>query len=289
MTEKKVLVLLAAFNGEKYIDDQIKSILLQDQVDIYLNINIDKCSDNTNKICEKYSKINKNVNIINSSISFGSSGKNFNHLIKYSNFSSYDYVALSDQDDIWDSKKIVHATELLQKTNSHGYSSNLIAFWNDEKTYEIVKDHKQKKYDYFFESASAGCTYVLTKELISEYQEMMSKENNMLDKISAHDWAIYSYCRITEKKWYFDTNSLIKYRQHDSNVAGANLGLQAFFKRIVGFFKWYKQDHLTVKKLYRDIKGYDINKNFFFKKPLELRRRNIHSILIYFLLILRIL
>ncbi|OOH94013.1 glycosyltransferase, partial [Comamonas kerstersii] len=79
----KVAVLLAAYNGEKYIQEQIESIVNQVDVDVYIYISIDASTDRTLEICQQLQKIYKNIFIINEGKErFGSAGKNFYYLIK---------------------------------------------------------------------------------------------------------------------------------------------------------------------------------------------------------------
>ena len=59
----KVAVLLAAYNGEKYIEEQIQSILDQKNIDIYIYISIDESTDKTLEICENLTKCCYNFTI----------------------------------------------------------------------------------------------------------------------------------------------------------------------------------------------------------------------------------
>ena len=128
----KVAVLLAAYNGEKYIQEQIESIVNQVDVDVYIYISIDASTDRTLEICEQLQKIHKNIFIINESKErFGSAGKNFYYLIKNVDFEEFDFIALSDQDDIWKPLKIIRGIQVLEKEQASGYSSDVECFWDD--------------------------------------------------------------------------------------------------------------------------------------------------------------
>ena len=58
---KKVQVLLSTYNGEKYLKEQIESILKQKEVDIHLLVRDDGSSDSTIKILEEISNKNKKI------------------------------------------------------------------------------------------------------------------------------------------------------------------------------------------------------------------------------------
>ncbi|MCV5197981.1 hypothetical protein OFM41_31575, partial [Escherichia coli] len=80
-------------------------------------------------------------------------------------------------------------------SNAHAYSSNIIAFWEDGRKCLIDKAQKQVKYDYLFEAAGPGCTYVLTNELCDSFKKFYLKHSDEVGKVTLHDWMIYAYAR----------------------------------------------------------------------------------------------
>jgi len=229
MIKKKIIVLLAAFNGEKYIKHQINSIINQSIQPYKIIINVDNSSDQTLDIIKIYAQKNTNIKIINTNMKFGSGASNFIYLLKNINFSDVDFIALSDQDDIWHPDKLERAQFFLDK-GYDGYSSNVEAFWEDGSKKNIYKNHPQKKYDYLFESAGPGCTYVFNKKLALSFQSFIKKNN--FDYINQyHDWLIYAFSRANGFKWYIDKFISLKYRQHENNAFGANVGIKSFIIR----------------------------------------------------------
>lgn len=134
---KKVAVLLAAYNGEQWISEQLKSITDQKAVDVSVFISCDLSADNTIKIIKELS--NEKIKLLPYGEKFGAAAPNFYRLIKDVDFRGFDYIALSDQDDIWLDDKLISGIEKLQSENAMGYSSNVIAFWANGKKKEIVK------------------------------------------------------------------------------------------------------------------------------------------------------
>lgn len=278
----KVAVLLAAYNGEKYIQEQIESIVNQVDVDVYIYISIDASTDRTLEICEQLQKIHKNIFIINKEKErFGSAGKNFYYLIKNVDFKDFDFIALSDQDDIWKPLKITRGIQILEKEQASGYSSDVECFWDDEskKNKIIKKSYPQKKYDYYFEPAGPGCTYLLNKTLTLALQK---KIKNLTQLPLHHDWYIYAFSRSNNFKWYIDHIPNIYYRQHSNNQVGANIGLKNKIKRIKQLKnRKFKSDFYEIL--------YSICPNFFkennllkfaINNPLSLRRKRTESLLI---------
>lgn len=227
----KVAVLLAAYNGEKYIKDQITSILNQNNVRVDIFISIDSSTDNTVEICRELKNKNKNIFIINEKDKvFGSAGENFYFLIKNINFQNYDYIAFSDQDDLWKDDKLYRGIKKIIAGNFDAYSSNVECFWDDvNNTKLIIKSQPQREYDYYFEAAGPGCTYILSKNLIIAFQNFLF---NLKSRPFHHDWFIYAYARYNHYAWHIDDYSSLLYRQHNSNQVGANKGIKQKIKRL---------------------------------------------------------
>lgn len=103
-----VLVMMASYNGEKYIAEQIDSILAQEGVDVTLRICDDGSSDSTPAICESYAAEHGNVHFGVNKENKGLA-KNFMDMVYDDSACGYDYYAFSDQDDVWLPEKLVHA------------------------------------------------------------------------------------------------------------------------------------------------------------------------------------
>jgi rhamnosyltransferase len=283
----KVAVLLATCNGERFLNDQIESILSQEIVDVHIYIKDDCSSDGTLSILSKLKK--KFTTRIDYGINSSRVGaaRNFYSLIS-DGFISHDfeYFALSDQDDIWLPKKLLDAITKINLNGSVAYSSNLTAFWSNGKKKFINKAGEQKKYDYLFESGSAGCTYVLTREFLLEFKSFLN--NNRDAKLFPHhDWLIYAFARHNNLYWYISTESFILYRQHSNNVVGANYSSKAILKRLNKLRKKeYKESILALGNILEINTSYIVNGSAFLKNFRQFRRRNFEC---YLLLIFKIL
>lgn len=283
----KVAVLLAAYNGEKYIQEQIESIVNQVDVDIYIYISIDASTDRTLEICQQLQKIYKNIFIINDGKKrFGSAGKNFYYLIKNIDFEEFDFIALSDQDDIWKPSKIIRGIQVLEKEQASGYSSDVECFWDDgsRKNKIIKKSYPQKKYDYYFEPAGPGCTYILTKNFATILKGKISNLNHLPFH---HDWYIYAFARKNNFIWHIDNMPNIYYRQHKKNQVGANIGFINKLQRIKiikdGVYRKYHNEILASL----NIKVKNINIEIL-KNPFLFRRKAAEAILLATVAILNI-
>ncbi|EGE2420750.1 glycosyl transferase, partial [Shigella flexneri] len=235
---------MATYNGECWIEEQLKSIIEQKDVDISIFISDDLSTDNTLNICEEFQLSYPSIiNILPSVNKFGGAGKNFYRLIKDVDLENYDYICFSDQDDIWYKDKIKNAIDCLVFNNANCYSSNVIAYYPSGQKNLVDKAQSQTQFDYFFEAAGPGCTYVIKKETLIEFKKFIINNKNAAQDICLHDWFLYSFARTRNYSWYIDRKPTMLYRQHENNQVGANISFKAKYKRL-GLVrnKWYRKE-----------------------------------------------
>ncbi|UUM70163.1 glycosyltransferase [Aeromonas veronii] len=243
----RVAVLLAAYNGVKYLPQQLESILSQVGVFVDVYISVDDSTDGTEQYILKESEKFNNIHPLPFGMKFGGAAKNFYHLLMNVDISKYDYISLSDQDDIWESNKLIRGIEKLIENRVNGYSSNVMAFWESGRNILIDKSQPQVKYDYLFEAAGPGCTYILDVKLANDIGAFINNNYKALSGIDLHDWFIYAYARSNNYSWYIDSYPGMKYRQHASNQVGANESLSGALKRLYLIRrKWYRNQIINI-------------------------------------------
>ncbi|TFW71655.1 glycosyl transferase family 2 [Methylotenera oryzisoli] len=230
MMKSNVKVLLATFNGGDWVASQIDSILNQSGVDVVVNVSDDGSTDGTQQLLNNYAGIKVDLVLLPTKKN-GSASANFFRLLRDTDLTYIDYVALSDQDDVWQEDKLGSAIQVIVKNNIAAYSSSVLAFWPNGKQKLINKAQPQQQYDYMFESAGPGCTFVLTKKLALELQSFLIENEEKCQLVALHDWFIYAYARSSGYKWFIDPRPHMLYRQHAENVVGANVGLKAKLAR----------------------------------------------------------
>ena len=294
---KKIAVLLASYNGVKYIKEQIDSILNQKEVDVTIFISDDLSTDGTIEYLQDIYKDFKNIVYLPSGSKFGGAGKNFFRLIKDVDFSSFDFISFVDQDDIWYEDKLIRAIKTIEDKQLDAYSSNILAFWEDGKEMIINKSSSQARYDYLFEAAVPGCTYVLKKDLAISLQNFICDNWGDVNKIELHDWFIYAFARENNYKWHIDEKPSMRYRQHTSNQVGANDGLKAKLKRLKKVFSsWYREEIIKIIKVLRlenkyKFSKYILNKSYLnnlllLKYSFEFRRNKKEKLFLSLLILL---
>ena len=232
MKTQKIAVVLAVYNGVEWIQEQLNSILKQENVEVTVFISIDPSTDGSEDLCHQFSKQYKNIIVLPNAGKFGGAAKNFFRLIRDVDFSDFDYLSYADQDDIWFKDKLFRAVSKIIETNSDGYSSNVIAFWPTGEKKLIEKSQPQREWDYLFEAAGPGCTYVMTVGLASQLKKTVVSNWTEINKLGLHDWYSYAYARANGFKWFIDPWPSMLYRQHLDNQVGANKGWKAFLYRL---------------------------------------------------------
>lgn len=226
----KVVVLFAAYNGELTIAQQLDTILQQENVDVHVVCSVDLSSDTSLNICSDYVQRFNNVTILPYGEHFGGAGKNFYRLLKDTNLNDYDYISFSDQDDLWPSNKLSTAIDKLK--NFDCYSSNVIAFWADGRNELIDKAQPQLDWDFLFEAAGPGCTYVVKRDVAVAFKALlMERYDKITNEIALHDWLIYAFARSRNYLWYIDSKPMMLYRQHANNQVGVNNSIASAKKR----------------------------------------------------------
>ena len=99
---------------------------------MYIYLSVDPCADGSIEYVNRIKKKNKNIKVLKHSKLFRTPTKHFFFLISQINEKDYDYISLSDQDDIWFDDKIFKSIQLLKAKKVDCYSGSVIAF-NDKK------------------------------------------------------------------------------------------------------------------------------------------------------------
>jgi rhamnosyltransferase len=266
-----VNVLLATFNGKEFLSEQLDSLLNQVNCNINISIRDDHSTDGTIDIIKNYKlKFPNKINFLEDSYGPTKSAcKNFLLLLCNTKIyiDQFDYYAFCDQDDIWLPNKVNNSIESLKKNNCEAYSSDLLVLKNKKIINTLKKKDNQTEFDYLFQSASAGCTYLFTQNAVLELLNQINTDFvSKLRNNYSHDWITYAILRSRNYKWFHDENSYILYRQHLNNVYGEKNLIQSFYKKTKLIFNGWYFEHVFF--VYRLTIFNSINSNFdiFFNK-----------------------
>ena len=235
-------ILMATYNGERYIKEQIDSILNQTYQNFRLIISDDASSDNTIQILKEYEKKDNRIKVYYQEKNLGYI-KNFEFLLKKV---ENKYYMLSDQDDVWLPEKIQKSIDCLKNTNSDLVYGDLIVV--DENLHEINPSFmklkntfkKAKKYNDFravyLYNCVTGCTILSKKEFIPKILPFPENVSYM-----PHDYWISLIVAMNGKIKLIDEKEIL-YRQHGNNQIGS--------KKMVDNLESFEQ----IRNLFIDVK-----------------------------------
>ncbi|MCM1093910.1 MAG: glycosyltransferase [Lachnospiraceae bacterium] len=210
-------ILMATFNGAKYISTQMDSIISQSFTDWRLIIHDDGSNDNTIDIIHNYLSKDSRIILIDDGIKGLGPGQNFWHLHKYINAP---FICYCDQDDYWFPDNLQKKYEIISKMDNslpqvvcfNGYT------WYSDDNNRIENLWSLKNPNYSFRSilfnngGVQGCSLIMNSMLIS-------KIRFPLEKVWLHDQIIAFYA-MCFNCLHFSDYPLMLYRQHKLNVSG---------------------------------------------------------------------
>lgn len=224
-----VVVLLASFNGMPWLPEQVQSILAQKDVDVRLIVRDDGSTDGT--LAWLRAADDPRMSVMEPDAPSGSAAGNFYRLLAQANLGDADYVALADQDDVWMPDKLIRHAKLLEDGEFAAVSSNVVSFDERGREHLIRKNFPQRRFDYLLESPGPGSTFLMTRRLADATRDLLEREP-LAHAVSYHDWLIYALARGSGWGWHIDATPSVRYRQHDSNAMGANVGARSAAARL---------------------------------------------------------
>ena len=245
---EKVDILLATYNGEQYLREQLDSILNQSFEGFRLLISDDCSTDGTREILKEYKRKDPRIVLYFQKNNLGVV-RNFEFLMKKV---TSEYFMFSDQDDIWKDFKIEKSVEEIKKTNSDLVYSDLeVVDANLEVIYESYWklkeiDQKIKKYNNFeslyLNNFVTGCTILARSSWIDKILPLPKTSKYIL-----HDYWTALIISQTGQISYIE-EPLIKYRQHKNNKIGSKKRSETMetLDDIRNLFITVKKEHFTI-------------------------------------------
>ena len=256
----RILILLATYNGQTWLKDQIDSVLNQEGVQVQVLVSDDCSTDHTVEIVTTFTQTDSRVRMVSCDRKFGSAGRNFLSLLTKADLTHTDYVAFCDQDDVWLPNKLSTAVQILNSSGAHGYSCAVRAVWPDGREKVISQVSSQRSSDFIFEGAGQGCTFVMTKEFLLRAQLFIQKNQEDNLNLHYHDWLMYILARAWSMSWHFDTRPWIIYRQHGNNEIGARGSLSSITYRLKKIKNgWYLTQIQSAFDIYKLAGGDNLN------------------------------
>lgn len=243
---------MATYNGEKFLNEQIESIVNQTYKDWKLYIHDDMSSDKTVDIIKSFCKKEPyKILYLKDEDRKRGAAHSFMWLLNEVNA---DYYMFCDQDDVWLEDKIEKSLNKMKDLELKNPNTPILIHTDlclvDEKKrilstsfweYKKYKVDISKKFNYiFFCNIVTGCTAIINNKL-KELSLPMSPKAYM------HD---YWLAIVASKYGILDNikEQTILYRQHSANVLGGGRGYKPQFS-LLGFVDWYKRQIPIMKEM----------------------------------------
>lgn len=213
----RICVMMATYNGEKYIREQIDSILAQESVEVELLVRDDHSTDSTLQILREYAADGR-LRILEDDVHLGAAG-GFMKLLY--NAGPCPWYAFADQDDVWLPDKLIRAIDAIRSFDVPAlYCSNQILYRGGRE--EGLRFDKAPNYtlaNSICGNSLSGCTMVMNRALRDEIADEGHRPSAGILSLRMHDvWVLLSALVLGEV--VYDEWSGIRYRLHEANTVG---------------------------------------------------------------------
>jgi len=227
-----IVVLMSAYNGARFIREQIESILRQEGVSVRLLVRDDGSSDATRQILGNLQKVYPEIELVFDT-NVGVSASFFRLLEKSG--TGYDFYAFADQDDVWKPDKLIRACKMLGSVDSTApkmyYSRLEFVDENLRRLGYSAIPSTRGFHNALVQNQATGCTIVLNRSARNLVCQHLPEWTLM------HDWWCYLVISAFGEVVY-DEYPGILYRKHGNNVTPATpnfaMELYARTRRFLG-------------------------------------------------------
>ena len=229
-----ISIVMATYNGEKYIVKQIESLINQDYLNKEIIISDDGSTDQTINIINEYIDRSNGLIKLFHNDKKGINNNFTNGILK----AKGEYIALCDHDDIWLENKLSRMMERIDEFDivhcnmsiidkEDNYHSNPVF----HAEYEKDKTNMINFSDFIYENPILGCATLIKKEAILNSLPIP-------EEAIYHDWWIALHVVKYGIGVIFLDEKLIKYRQHGNNLAKTNFDRGDYFNKKIKFDKY---------------------------------------------------
>jgi len=263
-------ILMSTYNGEKYIEEQINSLLAQSYTNWHLIIRDDYSSDNTIQIIEKFQKqYPQKISIIKDDLKNLGINQSFFVLMQKSRA---DYLMFCDQDDFWLPDKIKLTLERMLELEKNQIDKQPALVFSDLK---VVNENLKPIAESFWKIMSINpnnakqINKIIVRNSVTGCTMMINKPlKNLIEKIPQtaliHDWWITLLACLFARISYINQPTIL-YRQHNNNVMG--LGKKSKIKKLL----------TNPFKAFKELKNKEISFQIQAKQLLEIYREKIEN------------
>jgi glycosyltransferase involved in cell wall biosynthesis len=271
-------IILCTKNGENFIIEQLNSIKLQayKNFDIYIKDNYS--SDNTLILINKFIEENPELNIFFLKGDYEYFANSY--ILGLMDIpKKYNFYAFCDQDDIWEHYHLQRSVEYLENISDipavYCSRTKLINEYGDYIGMSLYFPKNPCFKNALVQSIAGANTMVFNKKSFDLFKQVDCDK-----KVISHDWLLYILVTAGNGSFLYDLNPSVRYRQHQNNLIGSNLGLFNALKRLklmfMGRFREYNKSNIVHLKSFNSITAdnKEVLSNFkqsiYSKKPLRI-------------------
>ncbi len=228
-----IAILMSTYNGERFLHEQINSILSQTCEDWQLYVRDDGSKDDTLTILKNYAaEYPKKIHVVEDVKENMGAGRSFMYLLEAV---QADYYMFCDQDDVWMSDKIERTLKKVQCMENEfgkdvpiGVFTDLTVVDSDlnvlmPSLWKADNRHPEYTRNFYMQWTNRHATYGCTQMINRAAKSVVLPYRQFEGVMGAHDnWVEYILIRLG--KYDYLEESTILYRQHGTNVVGANFG-----------------------------------------------------------------
>lgn len=255
-------IAMATYNGEKYLKEQIDSIISQTFTDWRLFVRDDGSTDNTVNIIREYVGKDSRIHLIEDNLGNLRVSRNFEQALTNC---TAPYSMFADQDDVWFKNKIEVSLSFIKEVEKKDipvlvFSNSILTSESLENefgnNYELVVEPNLKEF-LFTNAGYQGAAIMFNQNLKEVLFPFFSNS-------SVHDYHVSIAGLLLGQVYHIDI-PLMLYRRHDSATTKKNINMK---ERLIWLFKnksfLYDEkmlDYLKVFVSYHEKQITDVNKN----------------------------
>lgn len=246
----KVAIFLCTYNGQQFLSSQLDSFSSQTYPNWELHASDDGSKDGTQVLLQNFQKQHGLDKVFIHEGPKKGFVANFLSLSQNPNISA-NFFAFSDQDDIWETQKLLKAVNWLKTIPDHIpalYCSRTQLVNANDEPIKFSKLYLRKALfaNALVQNISSGNTMVFNQAA----RELLNQAGS---EVPFHDWLLYQVVTGCGGEIFYDAYPSVRYRQHSGNVTGAGYNFSALFSRIFlmvqGCFK--SRNHQNIEALLR--------------------------------------
>ncbi|WP_018616005.1 glycosyltransferase family 2 protein [Segetibacter koreensis] len=259
--KETICILLASYNGESFLSDQLESLQSQTYSNWNLFIRDDGSTDGTVAIINKYAAKDKRISFLDDGRKNLGSCQNFASLIHFTR-EKYEYYMFCDQDDFWLPGKIKDTLVLMQEVQKQQEKETPIVVYTNflyvdrslqviesKKDFQTTKVSNLRFAHLLAQNPAYGCTMMINKQLAAIIDPIPAESEN-------HDYWVALVATALGKISYLNKQTLL-YRQHNNNISTNydSNSLSKRLKRIVLQRKNFEdvQKKITMASIFRNV------------------------------------